>query len=104
MSAALSCVPPISESNAGLNAWKFARSPRQWSGFVALTPRSVCVVIGPFIGWKLARPMLNGNGCPAGAACSVPAGSPRSHARPSMSPSTWHEAQDMVPLPESFAS
>ena len=102
MSAVLSCAPPIKPLKAGLKAWKVARSPRQCSGCVPSRPRSVCVFIGPFIGWKGARPM-NGNGC-EGAAAMLPPGSPRSQVMPSMSPSMWQEAHDMVPLPDSLPS
>ena len=34
----------------------------------------------------------------------LPVGSPRFHASLSISPSTWHDAQEPVPFPESLAS
>ncbi len=103
MSLAASWLPPIRLENAPLNAWKSARSPRQCSGPVPASPRSVCVVIGPFIGWNCVIPSENGNGC-EGAFSITPPRSPRSQARPSVSPSTWHDAHDIVPLPDSLAS
>ena len=106
MSAVDRSEPPISELNAPLKAWKFERSPRQWNGAVACRPLKVCVAIVPFIGWNgESGSTLNGN-APVfvGVGSIAPFGSPRSHDSPSMSPSVWHDAQLIVPLPASFAS
>ena len=99
MSAADTCAPPSSPSNAGLNAWKSARSPRQCSGSLPAIPTSVCVIIGPFIGWSCAVP----NGA-VGTVTICPPGSPRSQPRLSVRASMWQTAHDPVPLPDSFAS
>lgn len=101
MSAAASCAPPISLSNAGLNAWKFVRSPRQCSTPVPDKPRSVCVVIGPFIGWNASAPLPSVMRCAPPRSMFIvcvirnsPAGLPRSHARLSIEPLMWHAAHD----------
>ena len=88
-----SCVArPIRLTNAGLNAERSARSPRQWNGVVFASPRSVCVVIGPFIGSKPWRP--GGFGGVGGGGANEPVGFPRSQAWPSMSPNRWQLAHD----------
>jgi len=99
-------------TKAPLKAWKFDRSPRQCSGFEAASPLNVCVVIGPFMGWKLRpsgevaesrKSVSNGAGW-VGIVSITPVGSPRSLAMPSVSPSTWQDAQLMAPAPLRRAS
>src|ERR1700722_7442235 len=61
-------------------------------------PRRVRVVKGPFMGWKVKDwPWST-------TVVMLPLGSPRSHARKSISASTWQEGQAPDPLPESLAS
>src|SRR5580658_2026868 len=54
--------------------------------------------MGPFMGWNLK----------VAPSCTTtvmsPVGSPKFHARWSISPSTWQDAQEFVPLPESLPS
>ena len=104
MSAVLSCEPPMSELNAPLNAWKLARSPRQWSGLVAFESAERLRRHRALHRVEAHEPEVERERLRRAAPASVPPGSPRSHAIPSMSPSTWQEAHDIVPLPESFAS
>jgi hypothetical protein len=86
-----------------LKCWKFCRSPRQWNGSSVFKPRSVCVVIGPFMG---SKPFVDG---PSGAkvthgvvlnGTNGPCGSPRSHAIWSRFPNTWQVAHAVSPCPE----
>ncbi len=82
-------------------------------------PRRVCVVIGPFIGWKSSTlpvpfmlPRKLNSSLPATMARSSPrltssglrvttsSGLPRSQARLSKSPKMWQLAHDASPLPE----
>ena len=63
-------------------------------------PRSVWVVIGPFIGWKGTLAGSSGSGRGMLLADIGMSGSPRFHDSPSMSPKTWQLAQDASPLPE----
>src|SRR5262249_61669718 len=75
------------------------RSPRQCIGTSFAIPRSVCVVIGPLIGWKFAgQERLNSKMLLFGSWLS--SGLPRSQARLSKSPKMWHEAHDASPLLE----
>ena len=63
-------------------------------------PRSVWVVIGPFIGWKVVAGGRNGvaEGC---VLDEVPSsGLPRFQARLSKSPKMWQLAHDASPLPD----
>src|SRR5213080_3896197 len=98
---------PSRSSKPTLKDRKFRRSPRQWNGSRVFNPRSVWVVIGPFIG---SKPLVEG---PSGAKCThgaceygtkVPCGSPRSQARLSKLPNTWQVAHAMSPWPESCPS
>ena len=65
---------------------------------------SVCVVIGPFIGWNFLNPVLRPGTPPplfwSRASFMSPLGSPRSQASRSVRESTWHEAQAIWPRPE----
>src|SRR4030095_11265742 len=63
-------------------------------------PRSVCVVIGPFIGWKVVvgGMAVVADGCVLVVTTS--SGLPRSQARLSRSPNTWQLEQEASPLPE----
>ena len=75
------------------------RSPRQCIGPLFAMPRRVCVVIGPLIGWKFAgQPKSNSNTLLSGIWLS--SGLPRSQARLSKSPNTWHDEHDVSPLLE----
>ena len=75
------------------------RSPRQCIGPSFAMPRRLCVVIGPFIGWKSGsvtdvQPDERVRGCR-----SLAVGSPRSHARLSKSPKMWQLAHAESPWP-----
>jgi hypothetical protein len=63
------------------------RSPRQCIGPWLAMPRRLCVVIGPFIGWKSG---LLGSPCRSGfwLSSTDASGLPRSQPRPSKSPKT----------------
>src|SRR3990172_996334 len=75
------------------------RSPRQCIPPWVPSPRSVCVVIGPFIGWKVAAGgSTDDDGCVLLDVAS--SGLPRSQARLSKSPKTWQLEQEASPLPE----
>ena len=74
----------------------FERSPRQCIGPLFTRPRSVCVVIGPFIGWNSLVPAPPLTLEPAakdslmfiGFEVTSPSGLPRSQASESKSPKT----------------
>jgi len=60
-------------------------------------PRRLCVVIGPFIGWKTGLPLGFGTRNGFGLFTTVPKGSPRSQARLSKSPKMWQLAHAESP-------
>src|SRR5262245_65400851 len=92
------------------------RSPRWCIGPLCSMPRRVCVVIGPFSGWKsmAEEPLpstsaglpgvapLKGKTFTNGLLFRITApsgeGAPRSHASESKSEKTWHEPQDASPF------
>src|SRR5262245_48836138 len=66
-------------------------------------PRSVCVVIGPFIGWNVvAIEPLGRNGADLGmlSAVTTSSGLPRFQARLSKSPKMWQLEHDASPFPD----
>jgi hypothetical protein len=109
--AGSSLARPSRPTKAGLNALKAScassglppveppvRSPRQCIGPAVIMPRRLCVVIGPFNGWKgRPEPMRNGLGF---GAVAVALASPRSQARLSKSPKMWQLAQAESPCAE----
>src|SRR5260370_27729804 len=109
------------ESNASTPKNPLDRSPRQCMAPENFKPRKVCVVMGPFIGWKtliapvpLIAPGKLNNTFPSviealspklmgiGFAVTALSGFPRSHARSSMSPKAWQLAHEASPFPEHF--
>src|ERR1700730_15137939 len=105
--------------NASMPKKPLDRSPRQCIAPELVKPRSVCVVIGPFIGGKSSalplplsgvlppdsvsptarmRGLLSLMGM--GFLVTVASGFPRSHERSSLSPNIWQLEQDASPLPE----
>lgn len=88
---------PIRPVKATLNSLRSAFSPRQWKGSVPMMPCRVCVTIGPFIGCQAMQVCVRQS---SSNACIAPAGFPRSHAKWSVRPSTWQDAQLAWPRPE----
>src|SRR5262249_33755344 len=89
------------------------RSPRQCMGPSCAMPRRVCVVIGPFSGWKsmLVMPLESTTAGPVvptiftnGLLFRITApsgdGAPRSQASESKSANTWHTPHDASPFDE----
>src|SRR5690242_10542865 len=107
------------ESNGSVPNWPVERSPRQCIAPELRMPRRVCVVNGPFIGWKslgLSEPLIfvETPDWPIGISSEsrLPkligmvllvtdtSGLPRSQARSSISPKMWQLEHDASPLPE----
>src|SRR5262245_25496553 len=106
-------------SNASVPITPTERSPRQCIAPEYRNPRSVCVVNGPFIGWKsfglllplsaVEKPVFpvairSGIRLPKlmgmGLLVTEASGFPRSQARSSLSPKMWQLAQEASPFPE----
>ena len=106
---------PRSPWNAGRNAMKASpsskgaeeppfRSPRQCMAPAPIIPRRLCVVMGPFMGWKSSSEPPWTDTAGIGLSSTAPPGSPRSHARLSKSPKMWQLAQAESPWPDRRAS
>ena len=91
---------PVGSVHGSVPKKPSTRSPRQCMPPCVASPRSVCVVIGPFIGWNVVA------GGSAGAAEGwllielEPSGSPRFQPRPSRSPKMWQLEHEASPLPD----
>jgi hypothetical protein len=72
------------------------RSPRQCIEPAPAMPRRLCVVIGPFSGWKSRFGIGMRKGM--GFVSTTSSGLPRSQARLSKSPKTWQLEHDASPL------
>ena len=92
----LECERRVVRQRIAVEAWPPVRSPRQCIGPWFAMPRSVCVVIGPFIGWngwlEPVGPRKFGFGF------TTSSGLPRSQARLSKSPKMWQLEHDASPL------
>ena len=92
---------PSSDGNAWSKAAKLWRSPRQWNGAFPSSPVRVCVVIGPFMGWKSSHSPIGRSRLQTWSKAFIsPEGSPRSQASWSMRPSTWQLPQEAWPRPD----
>src|ERR1700694_1295624 len=111
------------ESNASTPKAPLERSPRQCMAPEFTMPRKVCVVMGPFMGWKssvlpvpLMEPRKLNNTLPRvievlspklmgiGFFLTTSSGLPRSQAISSLSPKMWQLAHVASPLAERVAS
>ena len=95
---------PWRSTKARAKSCRLSLSPRQCRGSLPMMSCRVCVVIGPFMGWKSSKPTLS-PGIPiprlsplSGSMGS--AGSPRSQASRSVRESTWQDAHETWPSPE----